>query len=87
MWYSDSSSSSRWSTPYVFLAGLVVGVILGWVFQGIIGTLVRFALLALLIAGILFLINVWRKSKRPETSPFDDIPEADWRDLDSRRRR
>jgi F0F1-type ATP synthase assembly protein I len=87
MWYPESPSSSRWSTPYVFIAGLVVGVILGWLFQGIIGTLVRFALLALLIAGIVFFLNVWRKSKSPDTDPFDDMPEADWRDLSSRRRR
>ena len=87
MWYSDPPSSSRWSTPYVFIAGLVVGVVLGWLFQGIIGTLVRFALLTLLVAGIVFFLNVWRKSKNQPSSPFDDIPEADWRDLDSRRRR
>jgi hypothetical protein len=64
-----------------------VGVVLGWLFQGIIGTLVRFALLALLIAGILFFLNVWRKSKSTPSSPFDDITDADWRDLDPRRRR
>ena len=87
MWHTDSPSSSRWSTSYVFLTGLVVGVVLGWIFQGIIGTLVRFGLLALLVVGILFLLNAWRKSRTPE-DPFDgDIPEADWRDLDSRRRR
>ena len=87
MWYPDSSSSSRWSTPYVFIAGVVVGVILGWMFQGIIGMLVRFALLALLVVGVLFILNMWRKSKSAQSTSFDDIPEADWRDLDSRRRR
>jgi F0F1-type ATP synthase assembly protein I len=86
MWYSDPPSS-RWSTPYVFIAGLVVGILLGWMFQGIIGTLVRFALLALLIAGILYFLNIWRRSNNRPSTPFDDIPEADWRDLDSRRRR
>ncbi|CAN5844569.1 hypothetical protein BH20CHL4_BH20CHL4_04370 [soil metagenome] len=87
MWYPGDSYPSRWSTPYAFIAGVIVGGILGWLFQGIIGTLVRFTLLALLVAGILFLLYAWRKSKQPQPHPFDDIPEGNWRDLDSHRRR
>ncbi|CAN5725570.1 hypothetical protein BH23CHL4_BH23CHL4_28890 [soil metagenome] len=87
MWYPGESHSSRWSPPYEFIAGVVVGGILGWLFQGIIGTLVRFTLLALLVAGIVICLYAWRKSKRPLPYPFDDIPEGNWRDLDSRRRR
>lgn len=86
MWSSDPPST-RWSTPYVFLAGLVIGIILGWVFQGIVGTLVRLALLAILVAGAIYLFTLWRRSRAPARDPFEDIQEADWRDLNSRRKR
>ncbi|CAN5583189.1 hypothetical protein BH23CHL5_BH23CHL5_21570 [soil metagenome] len=86
MWY-EAPSPSRWSTPYVFLAGLVVGVIIGWMFQGFIGMLVRLALLALVVGAVVLAVNLWRKSNAPKRSPYDDIPEADWRDMDSSRRR
>jgi F0F1-type ATP synthase assembly protein I len=84
MWYQDPPAPSRWSAPYVFIAGLVIGIMLGWVFQGIISTLVRFAIIALILVGILYVLNAWRRSKSPQNP--DDINEADWRDLNSRRR-
>jgi uncharacterized membrane protein YfcA len=86
MWYEERPAPSRWSTPYVFLAGLVIGIILGWVFQGIIGTLVRLAIVAIVVIAALYILNLWRRSKSPDRG-YDDIPEADWRDLGSRRRR
>ena len=68
------------------IAGLVIGIVLGWVFQGVIGTLVRLAIIGLVVAGALYFLNVWRRSKMP-TREHEDITEADWRDLSSRRRR
>ncbi len=81
--YYEPQSSSGWARPYIFLAGVVTGIVLGWVFQGIIGTLVRLGLIVLVIAAALYIYNMWSKSKKPSA---EDIAEADWRDLNRRNR-
>lgn len=85
MYYKGSGDSSGWSKPYIFVAGLVVGIALGWIFQGIIGTLLRFAMVALVVVVVLYFLNLWRRNNGSSKKP-DDITEADWRDLNSRRR-
>ena len=84
MYYKDPGDSSGWSKPYIFTAGLIVGVALGWIFQDIIGTLLRFAMVALVVVAALYFLNVWRRNKDTGKSS-DDIADADWRDLNSRR--
>jgi hypothetical protein len=86
MWYPEPPPS-RWNPIYVFLAGLLIGMVLGWVFQGVVGLLVRLALLIVLLAAAVYLYNFWRKMRDPDSRDRDGIPEADWRDLGSRRRR
>ncbi len=86
MYYDDPRDSSGWSKPYIFVAGLVVGIVLGWIFQGVIGTLIRLAIVAIVVIAAFYFFNLWRKSQQP-SRPDDDITEADWRDLNSRRRR
>lgn len=86
MYYQSPGESSGWSKPYIFAAGLLVGVALGWIFQDIIGTLLRLAMVALVVIAVLYGINIWRRSQRSDDG-FQDVAEADWRDLNSRRRK
>ncbi|MBX3070289.1 MAG: hypothetical protein KF883_07350 [Thermomicrobiales bacterium] len=81
--YYEPQTSSGWPRLYIYLAGVITGIVLGWVFQGIIGTLIRLGMIVLVIAAALYIYNWWSKSKRPGPP---DIPEADWRDLNRRHR-
>lgn len=85
MYYEPPESSSGWSRPYIFVAGVVTGIVLGWVFQGVIGTLVRLGMILLIVAAGLYIYNLWRNSRKPSKTQ-SDITDADWRDLNSRRR-
>ncbi len=86
MYYIPPDKSSGWSRPYIFIAGVVTGIVLGWVFQGVIVTLVRIGIVLIVVAAVLYAYNLWRSSKQPGRPP-DDITDADWRDLNSRQRR
>ena len=85
MYYESPGASSGWSRPYIFIAGVVTGIVLGWIFQGVIGTLVRMGMVLLVVVVCLYVFNLWRKSQKPSSSA-EDITDADWRDLNSRRR-
>lgn len=46
---------------YGFIPGLVTGVILGWLFHGVVGTILRFVLVALLLVPFVVAFIVWRR--------------------------
>lgn len=82
-----STARSGPSGLYLFLGGLVLGLLLGWFFHGVIGFALRLLVIAAIIALAFVVFNYWRRSRTPARSPFDDIPEANWREIDSARRR
>ena len=84
--YDSSKSSVLFSPPVVFLAGIVVGILLGWVFGGLVSILIRLGFVALLVVAAIYLYGRWKDSKRPPDRG-DGVWDADWRDLDPRRRR
>ena len=51
------------STPVVFIAGIVVGIFLGWVFDGLISILIRLGFVVLLVVAALYLYGRWKDSK------------------------
>jgi F0F1-type ATP synthase assembly protein I len=71
---------------YAFVAGLVIGMFIGWFFHGLVGTLVRIVIVLLIlvpfVAAILFWWSVKNRPARP--APSSDI-ETTWREVDSSR--
>ncbi len=58
----------QWGS-YGFLAGLLVGVMMGWLFAGFVGALVRVGMLALVIVPIVLIYIGWRKIVVPWLRP------------------
>lgn len=58
----------QWGS-YGFLAGIVVGLMLGWFFHGIVGAFVRVSLAALVIIPLILLFIAWRKVIAPWPRP------------------
>ena len=85
-YYETPKSRFSMSTPVIFIAGIVVGIFLGWVFDGLISILIRLGFVALLVVAALYLYGRWKDSKKPPDRG-DGVWDADWRDLDPRRRR
>ena len=50
----------QWGS-YGFVAGIVLGIILGWLFHGVVGWIFRFGLVALLLVPLVALFLVWRR--------------------------
>jgi F0F1-type ATP synthase assembly protein I len=46
---------------YGFIAGVIVGLLLGWIFHGFVGFVVRFGLVILLLVPLVVVFLVWRR--------------------------
>jgi len=53
----------RW-TRHGFFAGLILGVVMGWLFHGVISFVLRFGLVLLLILPLLVIGWLWLRSSR-----------------------
>jgi hypothetical protein len=69
-------SSSR-PMLYVFLAGLVIGIFIGWSMHGVIGLLFRVVIFALAVVLIVLAVNFWQKTRQEGR---DSTIEATWRE-------
>lgn len=69
---------------YWFLAGLAVGILIGWFFGGFINMVFRLALFAGVMVVIGLIIYLWLKANRTGegSTKSNDIPEANWRSID-----
>lgn len=69
---------------YWFLAGLAVGMLMGWFFSGFINMILRLFLLAAVIVAIGLVVYLWQGAGRPgeKSAKPSDIPEANWRTID-----
>ena len=54
---------------YGFLAGVVVGLMLGWIFHGFVGFVVRFGLVVLLLTPLVVIFLVWRRLTERDRRP------------------
>jgi hypothetical protein len=71
----------RWSGCGV-LAGLVIGVVLGWMFHGLIGTVFRIGIILLFILPFVAAVAFWLSSRSSgQGGGSSTIQEANWRDL------
>lgn len=69
--------SSGRPTLYVFLAGLVIGIFIGWSMHGVIGLLFRVLIFALAVTLIVLAVNFWQKTR---TESRDTTIDATWRE-------
>lgn len=71
MYYRNQSNFN--STPggriqwgsFGFIAGIIIGIMLGWMFSGLIGAFVKLALVAMVVIPIILLYIAWRKFIAP----------------------
>jgi len=52
----------QWSA-YGFIAGILIGLVLGWLFHGVIGTVVNFLIVAALLTPFIIAYIFWRRTK------------------------
>ena len=58
----------QWGS-YGFVAGLLIGVLLGWMFAGFIGAFVRVAIFLAAVVPIVLVYIAWRKFIAPWLRP------------------
>lgn len=63
-------------TKIAFVIGLLLGLVLGWIFSSIVGAVFRFGLLALLIIPLLLAIYFWWKVRN--SKPGDGPTVVSW---------
>ena len=75
----------RWAA-YGLVAGLVVGLFLGWMFHGFVGLMVRLFIIAIIMTPFVLALIFWLKvsNKNRVDRAESAIQEADWHDLNSR---
>jgi F0F1-type ATP synthase assembly protein I len=78
---------ARW-TSCGLIAGLILGITLGWMFHGLVGAVIKTAIVLLLLMPFVAAVVFWWSSSRQRTAsrPYaevDTIQEASWRDIGS----
>lgn len=74
----------RWSGCGL-LAGLLMGMILGWMFHGLIGTAIKVAIIFLFLLPLAAAVYFWLSTRSGGSNRDGSIREANWRDLGGRR--
>lgn len=76
--------NGRFPFYYWFLSGILLGILIGWVFSGFINLLFRMALFAGVVLVIGLAIYLWGRISRSNGPPArqNDIPEGNWRTID-----
>ena len=63
----------QWGS-YGFIPGLILGIVLGWLFHGVVSWIFRFGLVALLLVPLVIAFVVWRRWS--DRSRRDDVIES-----------
>mgnify|MGYP000660363416 CR=1 FL=1 len=64
----QSGGRMQWGS-YGFVAGLSIGVLLGWMLSGFIGAFIRVGIVALVVIPIVLLFLAWRRFVTPVFEP------------------
>ena len=72
---------------YGLLAGIVVGALFGWMFHGVIGTIVRLFVVALLLVPAVLAFLFWQRvTSKPSVPRSADVRDADWVEIEANTR-
>ena len=58
----------QWGS-YGFLAGILLGIVVGWMFAGFVGALFRIAIVLVAVVPLVLLYLAWRKYLAPVLRP------------------
>jgi len=70
--YSSTPSGRMQWGSYGFMAGILLGVMVGWLFHGFVGAFVRVGMVALAVLPLILLYIAWRKVVAPWLRPAND---------------
>lgn len=74
------------SSAYTFLAGLIIGVFLGFMLHGLIGFVLRVALFLIAVVLVAGAISFWQNTRRSSRNPYDPTTiDTTWRNTSDRR--
>lgn len=67
---------------YGVVAGLLVGVVLGWMFHGVVGTILWLMLIAIILTPFVLAIIFWQKTQRRNRESRERalVRDAEWRE-------
>lgn len=69
---------------YGLLAGVLIGAVLGWMFHGVIGLVVRLFIVALLLVPAVLAFLFWQRvTRRDEPPRRPDVRDADWVEIEA----
>jgi membrane protein implicated in regulation of membrane protease activity len=72
---------------YGLLAGLLIGAVAGWMFHGVIGTIFRLFVVALLLVPVVLAFLFWQRVTRRDDQPRSvDVRDADWVEIEATNR-
>lgn len=72
---------------YGLLAGLLIGVVVGWMFNRVVGTLLWVFFIALLLTPAVLAFLFWQRvTRRNERPPARDVRDADWVEIEANSR-
>jgi hypothetical protein len=76
--------NGRFPFYYWLFAGILIGILIGWMFSGFINMLFRLLLFAGVVIVIGLAIYLWGKISRTNGPPArqNDIPDGNWRTID-----
>jgi hypothetical protein len=66
--YRASTGRAHWGS-YGFVAGILVGVFLGWFFHGFVGAFLRVGIAAIVLSPLILVFIAWRRYISPWFRP------------------
>lgn len=73
----------RWAA-YGLLAGMFIGLFLGWMFHAFVGILVRLTIIAIILAPFVVALIFWMRVTNRNRDERAAIQDAEWRDINRR---
>ncbi len=65
---------------YGMVAGLLVGVVLGWMFHGVVGTILWLMLIAVILTPFVLAVYFWQKTQSRNSRDRSLVRDAEWRE-------
>ena len=61
-------------------AGLLVGIVLGWMFHGVVGTILWLLLIAVILTPFVLAVIFWQKTLSRNNQERTLVRDAEWRE-------